>query len=1165
MGTLYNDINWVRDGEYGTADVINRPLQQLVKKLDAYEYTNSVIPLADIDLEGGDDAVQDGDVVYRYESPVVTGQYAYGKAVFDTSTNNTYRKDKPFGVVRIYDGDWYLIFSGPVEILGSNFKVGEYYYLSDTEHGKVKAYDGIVPPGAVRIGKALTPTHLLVDIEEQSVSVQGSFEIPLAQVGDIVDSDAVYFNGTTYEKAMNDETEANRVVGIYKRYDQKHYVVYDGVIDIEYPLDAGLEYFLSENIAGAMKSKADNVAEAPNSVSIGRALTTSTLLVNINRRALPEQQLFMVHSSEVLNVVDGDFVYRKGNEYLKALSNDDVESAVVGIYKVYENKHFIVHGGVVEVTGVLAGVEYYLSDTVAGTYKIYTDKVAPRGVKLGRGLDDGLLLLEVQRHEYHENGVYEITPAEVGDISDSEFVFYNAATAKYEKAFNSGVNLDIVSGMYKIYDGRHYIVYDGLTEVTNKVLIPATQYYLTTDEHDAGLINTLYSEISISVGVSVDSTHLLIAIDRNKTSTNFFSLPVLSSEVGDIQSYDVVYKDAVTGKYQRALSDGSDADNAIGFYVNMGLQHYIIYAGYLAFPQSKLDVLFGAGNTFEIGKNYFLDANNEGTVSLSEYSGAIKVGTAISATELQVDIDTSTGGVAVAEAIEYEFFLQQSQFNRCYVNTFELPNTAQKVGTVNYVSSKTAYVAENEGDMIVGIENIFGNGNTVGYGNLYTYMNDKEGGYYDMEYSIDSTNGLDGTWLPTGHQKYIPLFPVATSVWVRFIRNATPVNPALGDRAYLYSYGILYDDDGITGMSSARLREYYEVPSDLPSKSTIQIPRNQKYTNDGKTLDVLINGIMLQYGVDYYEVDSKHVMFEDSLQKGWVIEFREYYGYVDVSSENQVRVDFLELERDRHDREIDAIELNIDQIEAYLQNQGDNSPDFTSNSVTAKTSNLVLKGKNQSTDLISTTVGVAAARIMKNIDDNTLTPALIVTSDGDAGNALTGTADVIAEFRANSAGTLVDKNYAPYSADAKFMIFGNGDIKATGTAHVVATSALYADVAENYLADSVYPCGTVLGIGGENEVTVYRKGMALAGVVSTAPAYIMNNSVENANNELYLAVALKGKIPCHVKGKVKKGQYIIAGENGKGYGVDDYSFEESKFLIGVALEDSESGEVMVKV
>ncbi len=58
-----------------------------------------------------------------------------------------------------------------------------------------------------------------------------------------------------------------------------------------------------------------------------------------------------------------------------------------------------------------------------------------------------------------------------------------------------------------------------------------------------------------------------------------------------------------------------------------------------------------------------------------------------------------------------------------------------------------------------------------------------------------------------------------------------------------------------------------------------------------------------------------------------------------------------------------------------------------------------------------------------------------------------------------------------------------------------ATAAQYADLAEIYAADSDYAPGTVLVFGGTQEVTISNisHDTRIAGVVSTAPAYLMNS------------------------------------------------------------------------
>ena len=89
-----------------------------------------------------------------------------------------------------------------------------------------------------------------------------------------------------------------------------------------------------------------------------------------------------------------------------------------------------------------------------------------------------------------------------------------------------------------------------------------------------------------------------------------------------------------------------------------------------------------------------------------------------------------------------------------------------------------------------------------------------------------------------------------------------------------------------------------------------------------------------------------------------------------------------------------------------------------------------------------------------------------------------------------------------------------------------ATEALYADLAENYAGDAEYEPGTVLVFGGEQEVTVCNsKGdRRVAGVVTTNPAHLMNSALQADH---VTGVALQGRVPCKVIGRVVKGDLLV--------------------------------------
>jgi len=90
-----------------------------------------------------------------------------------------------------------------------------------------------------------------------------------------------------------------------------------------------------------------------------------------------------------------------------------------------------------------------------------------------------------------------------------------------------------------------------------------------------------------------------------------------------------------------------------------------------------------------------------------------------------------------------------------------------------------------------------------------------------------------------------------------------------------------------------------------------------------------------------------------------------------------------------------------------------------------------------------------------------------------------------------------------------------------------ATESYYADLAENYLGDAEYEPGTVLVFGGSAEVTTtdIRSDRRVAGVVSTNPAHLMNSQLEGT---YVTAIALQGRVPCKVIGRVNKGDMLVA-------------------------------------
>jgi len=168
-----------------------------------------------------------------------------------------------------------------------------------------------------------------------------------------------------------------------------------------------------------------------------------------------------------------------------------------------------------------------------------------------------------------------------------------------------------------------------------------------------------------------------------------------------------------------------------------------------------------------------------------------------------------------------------------------------------------------------------------------------------------------------------------------------------------------------------------------------------------------------------------------------------------------------------------------------------------------------------------------------------------LTSVGTLGSlAVTGTATI---------GTVQTATLTTGASGTAGSITGNWTLTAGSR-----LEATYADLAERYRSDHPYQPGTILMIGGSTEVTIadvsgkYR----LAGIVSTAPAYVLNSTIDKS-----VIVALTGRVPCRVVGKIAKGDLItISDIPGVGTSIVPPA---SGVIVGRALESYDSDEVGV--
>lgn len=121
--------------------------------------------------------------------------------------------------------------------------------------------------------------------------------------------------------------------------------------------------------------------------------------------------------------------------------------------------------------------------------------------------------------------------------------------------------------------------------------------------------------------------------------------------------------------------------------------------------------------------------------------------------------------------------------------------------------------------------------------------------------------------------------------------------------------------------------------------------------------------------------------------------------------------------------------------------------------------------------------------------------------------------------------------------------------------------ATYADLAENFRADSDYEPGTVVKLGGDKEITICDTSMCtdVFGVISENPAYIMNAGGG-------IPVALQGRTPVKLIGGAKKGDRLVsAGQPGYAMALKEDKYYDPRNVIGRSLQDTDGDTVMAVI
>jgi hypothetical protein len=192
------------------------------------------------------------------------------------------------------------------------------------------------------------------------------------------------------------------------------------------------------------------------------------------------------------------------------------------------------------------------------------------------------------------------------------------------------------------------------------------------------------------------------------------------------------------------------------------------------------------------------------------------------------------------------------------------------------------------------------------------------------------------------------------------------------------------------------------------------------------------------------------------------------------------------------------------------------------------------------------------------------TGTLLANIEGNVTGAVTGNADTATEatnvtITANNTAnetvylTFVDGATGTQGLETDTGLSYN---PSTNVLSTTASQAQYADLAEKYTTDQEYEVGTVMMVNTADvsEVTAANTGNIAVGVISGAPAYLMNADSEGQ------AVALKGRVPVKVAGEVSKGQAVYVDDNGVATASNTGSD-----MVGIALESNgDSGVKLVE-
>lgn len=204
--------------------------------------------------------------------------------------------------------------------------------------------------------------------------------------------------------------------------------------------------------------------------------------------------------------------------------------------------------------------------------------------------------------------------------------------------------------------------------------------------------------------------------------------------------------------------------------------------------------------------------------------------------------------------------------------------------------------------------------------------------------------------------------------------------------------------------------------------------------------------------------------------------------------------------------------------------------------------------------------GVAASGFLSAVANDTTSGTLGILND----SGLTVGVDQEAKISVATATSEVQIRNQQTNANVGFFVnIGGVDTRvltingSNGAISGTQIIANYADVAERFAADSIYDAGTVVELGGAQEITFSSKELSenVFGVISTRAAYLMNSAA--GNDDTHPPVAMTGRVPVKVIGKIRKGDRLVSAGNGMARAAG--TGEATSFnVIGRALESRDA-------